>query len=256
MSDVGWEIHGPGIQRVIQEAVRKGKNTVFVYDQDPTGRILRVGYIHVDPGTRIDEISDVTWIDWGEIECRKGAIARTVMHSQLDVAFTQPDKSHVYTLIQLPSRQQAGARLRSLVREHRTGSAGFVIQVEIREGETGDWVAAIRYDCAHGEMHRDMIPKDRKPYKIKLENQQGEKAIKQAFVELKARSSGWLYQLGYLSAPHFHDDAEAKRTIEGAERQLLRLWEDPSALQKESSHFIQFKDKPDMLKRIEYSNGS
>ncbi len=256
MSDLCWDISGPGIQRVIQEAVKERKNTMFVYEADSTGQLLRVGYSYIDAGSRLPNLSNVTWLDPDKVQFRKVPTCRTAMHAKLDVAFTKPDGTEVYTLIHSLSHQYAGVRLRSLLRKHGAGNTSFVIQVEIKMTETAGWKEAIRYDCARNIMHRDMIPKDGKPYRIPLETQEGKAAIKQAFTELKASCSAWLSELGYLPTSFFQDDAEIKRSIDIAERKLLQLWEDPRDMPKETSHFIQFKNAPDVLERIELPNSS
>jgi len=236
-----YEISGRGITQAIQKAVREGKNTAFVYDHDDAGNVLRVGYALVEPGASVTPDSTIRWLDPSEIHLVTADATEEGIQAELDVRFKQSEKAHTFTLIQEHLADEAQMRLRSLIREHASGYPGFVVQVEVRKAPTSQWQPAVRYDCAHGSFHRDMISEDGTKRKIDLSPLEGESAIQQAFAELATSLGSWLHELGYspMSAMA-RADTIADRVRE-AEEVLLDLWRHPDDLADKESRFIQFR---------------
>lgn len=241
MSQKEWVLSGPGVERAVQEAVSRRKNTVFVYDHTDDGLLPRVGYALVDPGTTLLSDQEVTWIDPKEVRIGVADVSDRGLHGQLDVRFTEPRQAHSFTLIQQPLQGVAEMRLRSLIREHRCGNTGFAIQVEVRNSPGSEWKAAVRFDSAHGQFHCDMLPVHGSPYKTQQQRLDEEAAIQHAFSELDAHLSEWLKALGFPSEPRFGQTEEMRARIREAKDELLRLWKNPADLVNEASRFVQFR---------------
>jgi len=241
MSRKEWALSGPGIVRAVQEAVKRRKDAVFVCDHTENGQLLRVGYALVDHGTTLAPDQAIMWIDPREVRARVADVPDRGLSGQIDIRFKVPQQAHSYTLIQQPLEGDAEMRLRSLIREHRGGSAGFAVQVEVRDSPRADWKPAVRFDTAHGQFHCDMLPAHGSPYKTQEEDLDGEAAIRRAFSELEAHLSEWLEILGFPSEPRFGNTEEMQSRIREARETLLRLWDKPADLADEESRFVQFR---------------
>ena len=130
---------------------------------------------------------------------------------------------------------------------------GFVIQVEISGIIDGkkQWHPVVRYDCAHGFIHRDMIALDGKKTKQKLGTQDTKDAISIAIDEVRENLNQWLQQLGYTSLDQNALDQQGFiKEMEKAKSTLLELHDDPEKIHTTQSTWIQFKDDIDYMESI------
>jgi len=236
-----YRVDGDEIKRLIQDAVRDGKNTVIVYDYDEAGNLLRVGCVLVEPGASVAPDSEIHWFDQGSIHLVDEDAPIKGVKAELDVRFKQAEKAHAYTLIQedLPGGGQM--RLRSLIRQHASGNPGFAIQVEARSSPNSSWNPAVRYDCAHGSFHRDMISSDGEKRKVPLDDLEGEAAICEAFEEMASNVGSWVHELGHSASPNPQRSDLVLKRFHEAEAALLELWRSPGDLADKESRFVQFR---------------
>lgn len=97
----------------------------------------------------------------------------------------------------------------------------------------------MRYDQAHGFIHRDMIAVDGTKTKYKIKTQDVKTAIVFAIDEIRDNLGHWLQQLGYLKP-----DQQALRQelvvqeMDRAKFKLLELCDNPSRIKDiQSSYF-------------------
>jgi hypothetical protein len=246
-----YDISGPGLVRALQEAASARKNLVIVYDYDNLGRVLRLGYFFKDRRIKDFQQQEIIWFEPGEVSViprysreprfRQARFTR----ARLDIGFHHPRRNERHFLLNLPSDSESRVILRNLFRIHRNLVTGFVIQVEVRTVENGkdQWRPVIRYDCAHGFIHRDAIAADGQKTKHKLAIQDTRSAIALAIDELRDNLNSWLRQLGY---EQFDRDVLVKPDVieemNKAKSTLLDLVEHPEKMNAMQSRFVQLKD--------------
>lgn len=254
MSEPLYNITGPGVVQAIQKAVSAKKNIAFVCDRDSLGRILRVGYFFKDKGSKDLVQSDITWFDPSEIQVSLTQTpTREFRQACLDVEFNHPRANERHFLLELPLDSGSRVILRNLFRMHKNHVTGFVIQVEISGMINGkeQHHAVVRYDCAHGFIHRDMIAFDGQKTKHKLGTQDTKDAIALAIDEVRDNLNIWLQQLGYSSLdPHALDQQRVIREMEKAKNTLSELHDKPEKIETTQSRFVQLKDEFDYNEMI------
>jgi len=171
MPEFYYDIRGPGLLRALQRAVSAKKDLGFVYDHDNLGRILRVGYFFKGMGTGTPPQPEITWFKSGEIRVTLVPTqVREFRQACLEVGFVHPRANERHFLLMLTLGPESRVILRNLFRIHRNRVKGFVIQAEIRSVIGGEeiWRPVVRYDCAHGFIHRDMIASDGRKTKYRV----------------------------------------------------------------------------------------
>ena len=136
---------------------------------------------------------------------------------------------------------------------HRSLVTGFVIQVEVHIIETGKdkAIPVIRYDCAHGFIHRDSIATNGEAKKYKLPVQNTRSAISLAIDELRDNLNPWLCELGYKQIDiNLLIKSDVYLEMNKAKSTLLDLLDHPEKMYTLQSKLIQFKDKLDYNERI------
>jgi len=249
-----YDISGPGLVRALQEAASVRKDLGIAYDYDNLGRVLRVGYFFKDRHAKDFQQQEIIWFKPGEVSViPRYSREPRFRQARLDVEFLHPRRNERHFLLNLPSDSESRVILRNLFRIHRNLVTGFVIQVEVRTIENGkeQWRPVIRYDCAHGFIHRDAIAADGQKTKHKLAIQDTRSAIALAIDELRDNLNPWLRQLGY---EQFDRDVLVKPDVieemNKAKSTLLDLVEHPKKMNAMQSRFVQLKDSLDYQERI------
>lgn len=254
MTERRYDITGPGLVRALREAVSAKKDLAIIYDYDNLGRVLRVGYFFKDKDTKDLAQPDITWFDSGEIQItRRYTPVREFRQACLDVEFTHPRDNERHFLLILSLGSESRVILRNLFRVHKNYVTGFVIQVEIRDIIDGkeQWRSVVRYDCAHGFIHRDMIASDGRKTKHELGTQDTKDAIALAIDEVRDNLNPWLQQLGYAPLdPHALDQQRVIKEMEKAKSTLLELHDNPEKMNTTQSRFVQLKDDLDYNQKI------
>jgi len=249
MAGTEYRITGNGLIEAIQKATSARKDLVVVYDHDNFGRLLRVGYFFNEKGAaKTPPI--VTWFKKDEIQIT--AESNAIPKVALDVSYTHSKDNERNFLLNLPLDKESRLILRHLFRISKKSIVGFVMQVEIRQlTETEDWRPVIRYDCAHGFIHRDMIDSKGKKAKRKLGTQNVKDAISLASDEIRNNLQSWLRELGYYSQDNISlNSSNVREEMDKAKALLLELCDSPQNIKQTNNKFVQLKDGPDFEERI------
>ncbi|MFC2034217.1 hypothetical protein ACFLTT_02295 [Chloroflexota bacterium] len=249
MDETRYDIKGPGLVKAIQAAVSAKKDIALVYDYDNTGYPLRVGYYFKEKGEQDLGNLEITWFTADEIQINAVKTAeRDFKSAFLDLEFTHPRRNERHFLLFLTLDKNTRIILRNLFRLDKKSVAGFVMQIEIRivEGSEEIWEPIIRYDQAHGFLHRDMINYDGHKTKHELGTQDVKEAITFAIEEIRRNLNQWLSQLGYKPIPdEVLAQPQFKKEMEKAKSKLLELYYNPDKLDGMQSTFGQLKEHPD-----------
>lgn len=250
-----YKISGSGIKLAVQEAVRARKDVVFVYDYDSLGRILRIGYAFANGKEHPPKF--VRWFKEGEAHINEEEHpAKDLRVADLEVEYEVPpnvDKKERQFLLELPLGRSKDIILRNIFRLRGGMIKSFVVQAEIRVIDKGQkkWNPVVRYDCAHGFVHRDLIKRNGQKTKEKLASQNLKSAIQIAIEEMKYNLKLWLVKLGYESeVPEVFEKINTDKELETAKEYLLRLIEHPEIITKTPSTFVQIKDVIDYIERV------
>ena len=254
MTETRYDIKGPGLIRAIQEAVSTNKDIAIVYDYDNTGHPLRVGYLFKEKGKQAVSRAEITWFSSDEIQITSvNTSARDFTRAFLDVEFSHPKDNERHFLLSLTLDKETRVILRNLFRMDKKSVTGFVIQIEIRCTAEGKeiWKPVVRYDHAHGFIHRDMIASDSKQTKYKLGTQDTKDAIVLAVEEIRENLNLWLHQLGYKTLDgDVLDQPVLNKEMDRAKSKLLELHDNPERIKAMQSTFGQLKEHPDYEERI------
>jgi hypothetical protein len=249
-----YDIAGPGLVRALQEAASARKDLGIAYDYDNLGHVLRVGYFFKNRYTKDFQQQEIIWFKPGEVSITpKYNWEPRFRQARLDVEFLGSKRNEWHFLLNLPSESESRVILRNLFRMHRNLVTGFMIQIEVRLVQNGkeQWRPVVRYDCAHGFIHRDSIAADGQKMKRKLAIQDTRSAIVLAIDELRDNLNPWLRQLGY---EQFDRDVLVKPDVieemDKAKSTLLSLLDHPEKMNKTPSKFVQLKDSLDYQERI------
>jgi len=243
-----YSVSETALLSALETARSAGKNLAVVFDRNEAGEIIRIGCALVTRENP-DPEPPITWFESHEIT--RVLQADSVDHALalLDVEFRPQTANESYRLVYLPATH-GRARLRSLIRVHRNRSIGFAIQVEIQQ-ERAMWEAVVRYDSAHGSLHRDLMSRGGQKVKTQLPAADACTAIDYAFHEIRANIVRWLGELGYGVMCTLDAGQELDRALNQARDELLDLWRDPSGIQDAASHYTEVKLSPDFEERIE-----
>ncbi len=254
MTETRYDIKGPGLIRAVQEAVSANKDIALVHDYDNLGRILRVGYFLKDKGIKDVSQPIITWFDSNEIQitCVNTPV-RDFKRACLDVEFSHPRDNERHFLLFLTVDKETRVILRNLFRVYKNLVTGFVIQVEIRSIIDGkeQWRPVVRYDQAHGFIHRDMIAADGSKTKQELGTRETKDAIVLAIDEIRKNLNLWLHELDYKTLDE--DLLSQPRIIQEMDRaksKLLELHDNPQKIDSTQSTFTQLKEEFDYKEKI------
>jgi hypothetical protein len=238
-------LSGPGLQRAVQEAHRLHQQLRVVFNRDSRGRIVRIGYCLASED---GHSSDVSWFAPQEIELASEDVEEPHFgDAALNVEFTSPGKPNErMTLINVPVDNELVLLLRVLFRMHGDQVARFVIQAEVKAAgwNRGEWKPVVRYDCAHGFVHRDMLHKGGPAAKVPVEADNLVAALPLIAAELQAHLATWLRDLGYPEAAtdNISHDAFAYELAK-AQETLAALLDDPRLMDTTSSRAVMFSDE-------------
>lgn len=254
MTETRYDVKGPGLTQAIQQAVSSNKDIALVYDYDAAGRLVRVGYFLKDKGDKDLSTRIISWFSADEIQIVSvNTPTRDFKRAFLDVEFSHPKENERHFLLFLTLDTETRVILRSVFRMEKKSVAGFIIQLEIRCTADGKekWQPVVRYDHAHGFIHRDMIASDGRKSKHDLGTQDTREAILLAMDEIQKNLNSWLRELGYktlnddvLSQPRLYQE------IRKARSKLLELYDNPEKIKTMQSTFGQLKEHPDYESRV------
>ena len=135
--------------------------------------------------------------------------------------------------ISLPSKK---LRFRNIFKIKKDGKLDFTIQLEV-ELKAGEWKPLVRWDCAHGSCHRNLIHSNGHKEKDETTTQELDKVIENGIDNLKENLKSYLEKTGYRELSNSlpsHIDIE--RDLEGAKRFLLDLVKHPEKIDSTTSH--------------------
>jgi hypothetical protein len=249
MTEIRYDVKGPGLVRAMQEAVSANKDIALVCDRDNLGRPLRVGYFLKDKGTKNLSRPTITWFDPSEIQIASVETpVRDFELACLDIEFSHPKENERHFLLLLTLDKETRVILRNIFRVEKNSVTGFVIQGEIRSTADGkeNWQPFVRYDHAHGFIHRDMIASNGSKTKHELGTQDTKEAIALAIDEMRENLFLWLQQLGYkpldaavISQPRIIQE------MDKAKSKLIEFHDNPKKIKAEQSTFTQLKEQFD-----------
>ncbi|MBL7062551.1 MAG: hypothetical protein ISS54_07435 [Dehalococcoidia bacterium] len=254
MTEPRYDITGPGIVRAMREAQSANKKIAFVYDHDNLGRLLQVGYFLKDQRIKSHSQPKITWFDPSEIQINiVNTPVRDFNLAALDLEFSHPKDNERHFLLSLTSDKNTRVILRNIFRIHKNLVTGFVIQAELHSTADGKVKCHpfVRYDHAHGFIHRDMIASDGSKTKHELGTQDTKGAIVLALEEIIENLNLWLHQLGYK--PLDADVISQPRVIQEmdkAKSKLLELHDNPHKINAVQSTYTWLKEHPDYHERI------
>lgn len=245
--NVRYDIEGPGKDRVIQEAVSLNKNCGFVSYQDFQGRPVKIGYFFADRGRNCSyEDADVRWFTKDD---NIRVIPTTddvppISQSSLRLTYSTKNKSERNFLLMIPLDGTTDLLFRNVFRIKRGHVTDFAIQVETmraigREKKQHDII--VRYDCAHGFLHRDLYVSNGRKIKNELPTQEAKKAITYALEEIKTHLNVWLPQLECPSLPMgILESTRVAIEFDLVKLKLLELYEYPGRINSTLSQFVQY----------------
>lgn len=244
-----WCLHitGPGIVKAVQEATDTGKDLVAVpkYDKK-TGEIIGIGYFLAEKGKPInsDWQTKIKWLKKSEVSIVYNPVdQKDDVEAELGVTYSPPNrlkKKGKEFLFVLDLPESKIMRFRNIFRIHQSKVSSFVIQFEIcgLKRQPKQWKAIVRYDCAHGYIHRDLIYADGRKEKQKIKSQYLGKAIKIATSDLKNNFKQWISKLGYVELlGTLPSRIKINKEIDEAQIFLLDLLEHPEKIDKVSSTY-------------------
>lgn len=239
-----FKVGGPGIAKALQEAVNAEKDlvTVPLYSKE-NGRIARIGYFLADKGQPIpaDWRTKLKWLNESEVTILYSNTDTKSRKAELEATYWPPErfkKKGKEFLITLDLFEKA-LRIRNVFKFHRRSIVNFVIQIEAFDTRgKSSWEAILRYDCAHGYLHRDLIYLDGRKEKEKLKKQKFEKAIVIIVTDLKNNLRQWLAKLGYDKLLNvLPSDMKIEDELERSEKFLLDLIKHPEKISKRQSTY-------------------
>ncbi|MFC1692225.1 hypothetical protein ACFL1R_01820 [Candidatus Latescibacterota bacterium] len=254
MNEPNCEITGPGIARAIREAKAAKKNIEFAYDFDNNGRIIRIGYILIDKDIRNRIKPTIIWFNENEI-CIKYLKnhSNECQEAYLDATYTHKRENERHFLLYIPIKNKRLIVIRNLFRIKNNKVSDFLIQIEEQITINSQVISnpIIRYDCAHGFIHRDMISSKGVKEKHDLGTADTKEAIVIAFNELKKNLNTWFISLGYKALPsHTLNQKKLREELEKSKTILIDLIENPNKITNVKSHFVHMKDGPDSIMKI------
>ncbi len=241
-------VSGLGVDKAIQEAVDADKELVVVrkYSQR-TGRIINMAYFLAEKGKPIptDWRTKIVLFKRDEVTIIYNRPSQKPMKAGLGVSYTPPErlikKGREYLIFLSLDLTGMGLRLRNVFNFRRQGIISFVVQLEANiKGGSMNWKAVIRYDCAHGYIHRDLIYSDGRKEQEKIGSQQHDEAVKIAIADMSNNFKYWLHRLGYDELSSLlPSERRVKEELQKAEEFLLDLIKHPKKITKTSSKLIQ-----------------
>jgi len=121
-------------------------------------------------------------------------------------------------------------RFRNIFKIKRDGKLDFTVQLEV-EPKAGEWKPLVRWDCAHGSCHRDLIYSNGHKETDETATQELDKVIANGIDDLKENLKSYLEKTGYHEFSHaLHAQLNIGEDLEEAKRFLLDLVEHPEKI--------------------------
>ncbi len=250
----GFEIlvTGEGVIEAIEASRRNGDQVAFVYDRDARGQIVRIGYtVDVDGGEQA-----IKWFSPSDVQVSVRPGGEQLFSAKLNVQMVHPKAHERHHMLEIPAGDGLRLTVRLLFRVHPDGQPDFVVQVEARDSKSGcKQRPVVRYDCAHGHLHRDHISKrGRKSKQTVSDVDTSADAMRQIVDELVENLPAWLTELGYEafnSSPLAHPSLRSELGRLG--QVLEELLEEPSRMEETQSELVAYTGE--ILKAIPSADG-
>ncbi len=238
-----FNVTGPGLERAIQEAVNLRMQLVIVPDANEAGKIHRLGY-YLKPKDKFKMHSpSIIW--FSEDEVRFEAIPdQPSINGQLAIDYKHPREHERHLIIDFPIGSNVQLIVRGLFRTLSNSASDFVIQIELKGNVDGEtlWRPVVRYDCAHGFIHRDLIAADGKKTKEVLLTQTPIEAVEFAFDELSKRLPTWIAELGYKGFDlGLFEQPTTIIEMARVQKDIVRLLENPQGMEDVHSRLIEYR---------------
>jgi len=244
MADGKYTIFGPGMLRAVQEAHAVGKRLVIASRTNVAGELVALGYF-LAPAA--NEPPAVTWFRPDEITATLEQTGEPhLSDGKLDVAFAHPKQHERHVVIDVPAGEAYKIILRVLFRAQESGAATFVVQAEVRatSADESEWRPVVRYDCAHGFIHRDMLARDGTKTKVPFPGADPRSAVPAIITELQENLVRWLGDAGYdeLDFRGLEHVAIAHELAQ-AKGKLMRMFDEPDYLNSSQSGLVTFSER-------------
>jgi hypothetical protein len=241
-----FKISGPGITRAAQEAKISRRELYVVPVWDNKGRLVRVGYFLSDGSSDLPKKKDIKWFNKQEIEVHiSNKSAPLIGQAKLVVDYTDNTRqSEKKFMLEIPLDKNNELVFRNLFRIKRDSTSDFMIQVEIKSRLDGKkkYRPVVRYDCAHGSIHRDLLVSRKHKEKTELPSQQQSDAIPLVIEDIKKHLSEWLKLLGWdMISEAIKDNPEIAQEMEKVKCKLLELYENPELISSKKSQLVQYR---------------
>jgi hypothetical protein len=246
-----FDIKGPGLTKAAQEAVSAKKSLYIYHESDDLGRIIRIGYfLSIESMDRVN-IDDVIWFDMDEIEILpKIATPPVIGQARMDIEYTNPRREEENNiLLEIPIDVNTVLVFRNVFRIKDGSYKDFMIQVEIKKDLAGNKInkPIVRYDCAHGVIHRDLLLSRNRKIKTELASQQPKDAISLALQDIVENISDWLAKKDWQKLSEIlTNNPEFEKELERVKIKLQELFDNPELVMKTQSNLRQYAYKIDL----------
>ncbi|MGA9048269.1 MAG: hypothetical protein WB588_04675 [Dehalococcoidia bacterium] len=244
-----YTITGIGLTKALQQATDEQKELVIARGTDPLGKPIILGYYLVPKGEASPLFPTITRFKPNEIRVTASKDSHNKPTAPiLGMQFQHTKVNERHFLLNIPIDESNRLLLRNIFRITKKATSGFVIQVElthIKGNKVDDPRPIVRYDHAHGFIHRDMIAFSGSQAKYKLDTQDVYAAITFAIDELRDNLCNWLQLLGYIKVKQELMRQELIITeMNKAKVTLLKLCHNPSKIREFESTYFHLGAKP------------
>ena len=216
-------ISGSGIVSAVSDSKNKKIPVIFVYDKDKTGCILRLGYY-----LEYEELDQrkIRWFHPNEYKIAYKSLSQNeAANPVMSVDFFDPQKNHEKKfLIDIPLEDMGSILIRLIFRILPSGDRTFVLQTEHKKGNKHDII--VRYDCAHGFIHKDVYKGGKQVEKVTLDIQDYKMAISTGIKEIK-NGLNTRVAVGLVHHP------DIIKAFDDAEKKILGLIDDNIGIHKD-----------------------
>ncbi len=195
---------GVGLVRAYQKALDSNKDICLVLRHDGKGNVNKIGYRLKNKGMK-EFPKETNWFEKNEIKVLVNSAELQKLSGEIeldldiDIEFIPPKKLEEKGRELLILFHKEEARFRNIIRFKKKKVLEFVIQLEIKaqKANSQEWRPYVRYDCAHGYIHRDLIYANGRREKARIATQILEDAIQIIIQDLQLNFRWWFRKLGY-----------------------------------------------------------
>jgi len=244
-----YEISGVGIKEAVQESVKTKTNICFVSDRDNLGTLLRAGYFLASRDTN-GQLTPIKWFEKEKISIviKKNQLGNSGT-GRLHVNFSHSKKHEKHFSVLLPIKKEE-VRCRCIFRVEKDGTKNFIIMLDFKVQRKGKyfWKPIVRYDCAHGFIHKDVLngSSEKALRKEKLPTQDKLKAIEFIINELLSD----LKRRGVFSSESKISEVQALGAIKKTQEKLIKLFRSPDVFHQLESTMVAFSEEKTSIIKV------